>query len=133
MDFLIWHLLRNSTQRFPNKEALVHNEQRLTYAEVAQKVESLALGLRNHGIRRGDRIGIFLEPSVPQVLSIFGISQAEGVYVPINSLLHTDQVIHIARDCGMKALITTASRAQGLTDALAQIPDLKLLILIGED
>lgn len=34
MDFLIWHLLRESVLRIPDKEALVHGDQRLTYFEV---------------------------------------------------------------------------------------------------
>lgn len=133
MDFLIWHLLRNSAGKYPDKEALAHGDQRLTYQEVAQKVQSLACGLRDHGVRRGDRVGIFLEASVPQVISIFGVSQAEGVYVPINSLLHTEQVAHIARDCGMKALITTPSKAHALVEAFDQIPNLELLVLVGDD
>src|SRR5580698_9624285 len=105
MDFLIWHLLRNSTRKDPAKEALVHGEQRLSYGEVSQRVAALATSLRGKGISRGERVGIYLDASVPQVISIFGVSQSEGVYVPINSLLHPEQVMHIARDCGMKALV----------------------------
>jgi acyl-CoA synthetase (AMP-forming)/AMP-acid ligase II len=82
MDFLIWHLLRASAQRQPQKEALVHGAERLSYQEVARRVNGLATGLRSAGVLRGDRIGIYLEASVPQVISIFGVSRAEGVYVP---------------------------------------------------
>ena len=38
MDFLIWHLLRESARRSPEREALVHGEQRLSYGEVARRV-----------------------------------------------------------------------------------------------
>jgi len=88
MDFLIWHLLRKSAERSPEKEALAHGEERLAYGQVARRVDGLAAGLRSAGLRRGDRMGIYLEASVPQVISIFGISRAEAVYVPINVLLH---------------------------------------------
>ena len=64
MDFLIWHLLRESARRLPEKEALVHGEERLTYREVADRVARLAAGLQEAGLRRGDRIGIYLEVSV---------------------------------------------------------------------
>jgi acyl-CoA ligase (AMP-forming) (exosortase A-associated) len=133
MDFLIWHLLRNSTLKDPVKEALVHGEQRLTYAEVSQQVASLASSLRGKGISRGERVGIYLDASVPQVISIFGVSQSEGVYVPINSLLHPEQVMHIARDCGMKALVTTPSKAATLSAILAEIPSLQFLVLVGDE
>ena len=82
MDFLIWHLLRESVRRWPEKEALVHGEERLSYGEVTRRVNGLAAGLRDAGLLRGDRMGIYLEASVPQAISIFGISRAEAVYVP---------------------------------------------------
>jgi acyl-CoA ligase (AMP-forming) (exosortase A-associated) len=132
MDYLIWHLLRESARRTPDEEALVHGGQRLSYGEVARRVAGLAAGLRSSGMKRGDRIGIYLEASVPQVISIFGISQGEGVYVPINALLHPEQVMHIARDCGMKALITTPSKLAALVEVLPQIPALEFLVVTGE-
>src|SRR5581483_11041386 len=96
MDFLVHHVLRRSARRSPDKEALVHGSERLSYAEVARRSAGLAEGLRRAGVGRGDRVGIYLDASVPQVLSIFGVSQAGAVFVPINSLLFPEQVAHIA-------------------------------------
>ena len=132
MDFLIRHLLRESGRRTPEKEALVHGDQRLNYGEVSRSVNGLAAGLCGAGLSRGDRIGIYLEASVPQVISIFAISRAEGVFVPINVLLHADQVMHIAKDCGMKGLITTQAKLASLTEVLPQIPSLEFLVVVGE-
>jgi acyl-CoA ligase (AMP-forming) (exosortase A-associated) len=131
MDFLIWHLLRESARRWPEKEALVHGEERLTYREVSARVNGLATGLRDAGLRRGDRMGIYLEASVPQAISIFGVSRSEAVYVPINALLHPAQVMHIARDCGMRGLITTATKLTSLAEVLPQIPSLEFLVVVG--
>jgi acyl-CoA ligase (AMP-forming) (exosortase A-associated) len=131
MDFLIWHLLRESARRWPDKEALVHGEERLSYGEVARRVNGLAAGLKAAGLRRSDRVGIYVEASVPQVVSIFGISRAEAVYVPINALLHPEQVMHIARDCGMSCLITTEAKLASLSEVLPQIPSLEFLVVIG--
>jgi acyl-CoA ligase (AMP-forming) (exosortase A-associated) len=131
MDFLIWHLLRESARRAPQKEALVHGGERLSYSEVAQRVDGFAAGLQAAGLRRGDRMGIYLEASIPQALSIFGIPRAEAVYVPINALLHAEQVMHIARDCGMKGLITTAAKLSSLAEVLPQIPSLEFLVVVG--
>jgi acyl-CoA ligase (AMP-forming) (exosortase A-associated) len=131
MDFLIWHLLRDSVRRTPEKEALVHGEQRLTYRDVATRTAGLATSLRALGVKRGERVGIYLEASVPQVISIFGVSQSEAVYVPINALLHPEQVMHIARDCGMKAMITSPAKVQALLEVLPQIPSLEFLMVVG--
>ena len=131
MDSLIHHMLRASALCAPEKEALVHGGQRLSYREVAARVNSLACGLRRAGLRRGDRVGIYLDPSVPQVVSIFSVSEAGGVFVPINSLLFPDQVAHIAKDCGMKGLITTKAKLRALAEVLPQTP-LKFVVVTSE-
>ena len=132
MDFLIHHMLRSSAARYPEKEAVVHGSRRLTYREVADRCASVASGLRSAGMQRGDRVGIYLDPSVEQVVSIFSISQAGGVYVPINTVLVPDQVAHIARDCGMKALITTADKLEMLLPALQDVSSLQFFVLTGK-
>jgi len=109
----------------------VHGAERLTYKELSRRTAGLATGLRQHGLKRGDRMGIYLDASVQQVVSIFGASQAEGVYVPVNILLHPEQVMHIARDCGMKGLITTPAKLEALAEVLPQIPSLEFLVVTG--
>src|SRR5260370_42697088 len=87
--------------------------------------------MREARSRSVDRMGIYLEASIPQALSIFGISRAEAVYVPINALLHPEQVMHIARDCGMKGLVTTVPKLASLAEVLPQIPSLEFVVVVG--
>src|SRR5262245_59112530 len=132
MDFLVYHMLQQSAKRAPGKEALVHGEERLTYREVAQRVAGLAEGLRQAGLERGDRVGIHLDPSVAQVLSIFGVSQAGGVFVPLNPLLFPEQIAHIANDCRVRGLITSASKLGALSGVLERLSSLEFLVIVGD-
>jgi acyl-CoA ligase (AMP-forming) (exosortase A-associated) len=132
MDFLIHHMLRTNAQRLPNKEALVHGSQRLTYSEVERFVNAVAHGLRHAGLQRGERVGILLEPSIAQAVSIFATSKAGSVFVPINHLLFPEQVAHIMRDCGMRALITTKSRLASLAGVLSDVPSLAFVVVSGD-
>ncbi len=132
MDYLIHHMLQSSARRSPEKEAMVHGQRRLSYREVASQCASAATSLRNAGVQRGDRVGIYLDPSIDQVLSIFSISQAGGVYVPINTVLFPEQVAHIVRDCGMKALITTPEKLAALLPVLQEIPSLEFYVVTGD-
>ena len=129
MDYLTHHMLQTSAKRSPEKEALVHGVERLTYGAIASKTAGLASGLCSAGISLGDRIGIYLDASVQQVLSIFGISEAGGVFVPINATLFPEQVAHVAKDCGMRALITNRNKLNSLLEILSQIPTLEFLVL----
>lgn len=131
MDFLVHHMLRASAARFPEKEAVVHTAERQTYAQMWQRTAGLAAGLREAGIRRSDRVGVLLEPSVPLATSLFGVSRSGGVFVPIHHSLFPDQVEHIVNDCQMKALITDAGRFDKLEPTLRNCPSLELVVLVG--
>jgi acyl-CoA ligase (AMP-forming) (exosortase A-associated) len=132
VDFLVHHMLRTSAKRAPTKEALVHGSKRLSYQDVARQTAGLAHGLRRAGLERSDRVAIYLEGSVAQVLSIFSVSEAGGVFVPINALLHPEQVAYIARDCEVRGLVTTPAKLKQLVEVLPQIPSLRFIILTGE-
>jgi acyl-CoA ligase (AMP-forming) (exosortase A-associated) len=81
---------------------------------------------------RGDRIGIYTDPSAAQALSILGVCRAGGVFVPVNEVLFPDQVTHIANDCRMRGLITSQSKLERAREVL---PETKLdfVIVVGEE
>ncbi|MCA9151729.1 MAG: AMP-binding protein, partial [Planctomycetales bacterium] len=106
MDFLLHHLLRHSADRSPDSEAIASKGRRLTYAEAWAEVTQLAGGLRELGVQRDERIGIWLPASVEQALGIFSCSAARAIAVPIHDSLFPRQVEHIVRDAGIRTLIT---------------------------
>jgi acyl-CoA ligase (AMP-forming) (exosortase A-associated) len=132
MEYLIHHMLESRASHLPDKEALVDNDIRGTFEIAAKKVTGMADGLRQAGLRRGERVGIHLDTSVVQALSIFGVSQAGGVFVPINSVLFPQQVAHIIRDCEMRGLITTRQKLTSLSSVLTEVPSLDFIMVTGD-
>ena len=132
MDTLLHHLLMESARRFPGKEALVHNRERLTYAQALQRVTGLALSLRRAGVERGNRVGIYLDPGIPQVISIFAATMAGGVVVPINTQLVANQVHHIGSDCRISVFITSENKLSSLRAHLEAISSLRFVIVVGD-
>src|SRR5262245_61995628 len=125
-------MLRHSAEARPEKEAVIHRADRLSYSEVDAAVTALATGLRVAGLERGDRVGLWLEPSIQQVLSIFAASRANAAFVPINHLLFPEQAAHIMNDCGMKALITTNARLSSLSPLLPQLSSLSFIVIVDD-
>jgi acyl-CoA ligase (AMP-forming) (exosortase A-associated) len=132
MRSLVHHMLRDSAERYGGREALVHQAERLTHAELWSAVDSLGNGLREAGTRRGDRIGVLLEPSIELATSLFAIPAAGGAFVPIHHSLVPGQVEHVVRDSGMVGLITDAARFQRLLPVLQECPDLRFVVLAGQ-
>jgi acyl-CoA ligase (AMP-forming) (exosortase A-associated) len=132
MDYLIHHMLQASARRLPQKEALVHGKHRVSYQEAWQRTSGLAHGLRQAGLQRGERVGIYMDASIPQALSIFAVSRAGGVFVPINGVLFPEQVAHIMQDCGMRCLITTPGKLAALAPVLEQVTSLEFVVVTSD-
>ena len=116
MDFLFHHMLRESVKKFPEREAVVHRDHRLTYNEFQNEVIRYSEKLIALGLQPNDRVGVFLPPGIPLATCLFAISNSAGVFVPIHHSLFGHQVKHIIQDCGIRIIIT----CQALSD---KIPD----------
>lgn len=131
MKYLSHHLLRESALNYPNKPAIVQDGKSYSYREVDEVSNRIAHTLLADRTHRGDRVGVFLDHSLDQILSFYGILKAGGVYVPINSLLHGEQVNHIAHDCQLTGLILDNRRLELLKDNLNSWHFLRYLVILG--
>lgn len=128
---LVQDFLENTAQRLPKKVALVCAEQRLTYMEVDVMANSLANCMIAHGVRRGDRVAIFLQNSIATVVSIFAALKAGGSFVVINPTTKADKLAYILNDCQATAFITDARNlvlAQKMVDSTSS---LKFCVISG--
>jgi amino acid adenylation domain-containing protein len=102
--------LDRSALAHPGKTALVFGQRRLTYAEIAHAADRLAAALASMGVRRGDRVAIYLENSPEAVIAVFGALKADAVFVMINPTTKPEKLVAIMNDCSAVALITDARR-----------------------
>jgi acyl-CoA ligase (AMP-forming) (exosortase A-associated) len=104
-EWTLFHMLQNAVERAPDKTAIVDNGREYTYADLLTQSSRLARALKANGLRRGDRVGIYLEKSWEAVLSMIAIGHAGGVYVNINPQLKSAQVTHIMKNCSVRQMI----------------------------
>ncbi|HUN52626.1 MAG TPA: acyl-CoA ligase (AMP-forming), exosortase A system-associated, partial [Candidatus Sulfotelmatobacter sp.] len=99
-------------------------------AALAERVAAAAAGFAGLGLRRGERLAIYLEKRIETVSAMFGAAAAGGVYVPINPLLKPRQVGYILRDCNVRILVTSRQRFADLMEEIGQSADLRAVILV---
>lgn len=128
---LLHQLIQASASRAPDSSALTFGQDTLSYGELEGLVGSVANGLLQLGLSRGERVAIYLDKRFETVAAFFGASAAGGVFVPINPILKPEQVGHILRDCNVRALITSPERAATLVETLAECHDLRHLVVTG--
>jgi acyl-CoA ligase (AMP-forming) (exosortase A-associated) len=128
---LIHQLLINSVYKKPDKIAVMHGKEGLTYSQIYTYSLKLARFFIDSGIKKEDRICFYLEKRFEKVVSIFGISLAGGVMVPIRRLSSLNQAIHIINDSKARVLITTSTRLDAILEHIEQMPTLSIIISIG--
>lgn len=95
-----------------DREALiVENElgdiERLSFAELHERVRRFAGGLRELGLRRGDRVGLLMEPGAGAVISMLALSYIGIVVLPLFSGFGVDPIVSRLSLCRARALIST--------------------------
>jgi long-chain acyl-CoA synthetase len=91
---------------------------KFSYAQALTGVDRVAAGLAALGIRRGDRIGLFL-PNVPHyVAAYYGALKLGAIVVNFSPLYSVDELCHQVEDSGTRLLFTLSARAL-LPNALA--------------
>ena len=93
--FLLHGYLECSAKRFPNKDALVCGNKRLTYRELNERATRLAHGMLQLGLKRHDRVVIFLGNSEESVISLFATLKSGGVFVMLYHGIKANKLAHI--------------------------------------
>ena len=103
----------------------------LSYADLADRVASLAAGLADRGFGKGDVLGVFM-PNVPEyAIAFHGAAAAGGMCTTMNPLYTANEVAHQLSDSGARALLTVPAFADVALDA-AEREGVDDVFVVGE-
>ncbi len=125
-------LLTCSAERYPRHPAIVMDGREFTYEALEAASNRIAHTLLAHGVRRGDRVALYLPKAPEAIAALYGIMKAGAVYVAVDPAAPPQRLAFIARDCAVAALFTHSSRIATLeTEFAGQAP--MRLTLLGDD
>lgn len=128
MSYLLQQLLTESAGRFAGKPAVLARGRSLTYGELDLLSNQVARLLRERGVRKGDRIGIYFPKAVESLAAMLGVLKAGGVYVPVDPHAPAQRAGYIVDNCAMKGLVTTADRLTALPQDHLRSVEFSLMI-----
>lgn len=98
--------LRNHAKVNPNKPAVIFYGRTLTYEELDELSDRFAHYLYSQGIRKGDKVALFL-PNCPQyIICHFGIQKIGAIVGPCNPMFKEWELEYEVNDLGAKAIVT---------------------------
>jgi amino acid adenylation domain-containing protein len=125
-------LLRLAAHSDGQRTAAVDGERTISYAELDAVSSQLAHALCSLGVAPGERVGLFLEKSLEAVIGIYGTLKAGATYVPLDDQAPVKRLAYIARDAGIRCLVTSSAKAPDWPRLLAEGAPLEALVVAGE-
>ena len=87
---------------YPNREAVVDGDLRLTYAQFFDRCDRWSAALQKMGIKPGDRVAYIAPNTHAQLESFYAVPQIGAVLVPINYRLTADDFAYIVNHSGAR-------------------------------
>jgi len=116
------HLAHWADQR-PEATALIFYGTEITWAALNAQANRMAALLATRGLRRGDRVAVFM-PNCPQFhFAFYGILKAGMVHVPVSPLSTAEELAYVLKDTDARLLVTLETLAE---TALAAQPGTKV-------
>ena len=98
-------LFEDQVSNTPNNTAVVFENQKISYAELNKKANSLARYLLNQGIKKHDIIALRIDKSIEMIVGILAIIKCGCCYLPINTQYPKDRVEFMLKDSNSKILL----------------------------
>ncbi|MBE3553090.1 MAG: long-chain-fatty-acid--CoA ligase [Kyrpidia tusciae] len=122
---------RRAIKYYPDKIAVIDDDDRYTYRELGQRINRLSHALRGDGIGKGDHVAVIL-PNIHEMIEcFFGIGQLGAVVVPLNYRLNPDDFAYILNHSDAKLLILDAEYAAVIEQIRDRLPGIRQFVLVS--
>ena len=125
---LLQEFLEHSAARLPEKCALICDGERWTYQQIDTMANRLANAMRENGLKRGDRVVIYLQNSVEAVIGIFATLKADCIFVPVNPTTKRDKLAFVLNNCRAAAILFPGRQMAMIEGLVAETPSLKFAL-----
>ena len=109
-DKCIHQLFEEQVEKTPDAVAVVFEGEKLTYQQLNQQANQLGHYLRAFKVGSGVLVGISVEPSLDQVVSLLSVLKAGGVYVPLDPNYPQERLAFMEEDSKVQVVLTKEPR-----------------------
>ncbi len=121
-------LLELAALRWPQAEAVVDGDRRLTYAQLHRQALALAAAFHRLGVAPADRVLIALRNRLEHVIAYWALQTIAAVPVPVNFRFAPTEMQYVLDDCGARIALYESDTAAAVTPA-AEARDVRLIFV----
>lgn len=102
-----------------------------SYGRLRDEMNRVGLGLKNLGVKGGDRVCIYLDSTPEYLISYFAIWRIGAVAVPTNIVYRGAELLHVIHDAGACAIITDRQGIEVIAGIRGEIPEISHIICVS--
>src|SRR5690242_10894567 len=125
---LLHDSLLDAAYECPEKEAVITEKDRTTYAHLLQQVQRCASAFTARGLERGDRVVIYLDNTLECVVALWATLWAGGVFVIVNPQTKSDKLRYLVDKSQAKLLVSDAHLGSEFSSILAKCASLNAVL-----
>ena len=99
-------LLNEQVVKTPDNIAVVCGERSITYRELSDWSDRLAVRLQGLGVGKDCVVGLAFYRSIEMVVAVWGVMKAGGAYLPIDPTNPPERADHMLTECGANIILT---------------------------
>jgi len=129
-------MLDKLAREVPDKEALVFEDQRITYARFRDRVRQMAMALKRLGLRKGDRVGVLFSSCLEFFYIQQGILYSGGIFISLSTRYRKFEITYMMKHAGARFLFCVdaymgANFVDILDEIRPELPEMETVIIKG--
>ncbi|MEN8241601.1 MAG: long-chain fatty acid--CoA ligase [Chloroflexota bacterium] len=123
-----FELLERAAKKYPDQPCTIFKGAVITYREMNEITDSLAAGFDDLGVRKGDRVGVFI-PNTPQfVIAYYALLKIGAVVVATNPLYTQREIIYQVNDAGVEIMVLMSNNYETVKEIQDQTKIKQLVV-----
>ena len=125
-------MIERNAKFYPNKEAFICDERRVTHGELADRAKRLSGAFHTRGVNRQDRICVLSMNNLEYYETYRACEWGGFIIAPVNFRLAAPEILYILRDAAPRVLVFEAIYANVVEQLRPQLPGVELFVCIGQ-
>jgi long-chain acyl-CoA synthetase len=101
----LFQFLRDTAGKYPDKTAIVYFDRKITYKELDTLTDKFATALTDFGVKKGDKVAIFLPNIPPFIMAYYGAIKTGAIVTAISPLYKEREVEHQLNDSEAETIV----------------------------
>jgi len=92
-------------EKYPDRPAIIYLGEKFTYSRLRNLIDRFAAALNHLGVRKGDKVMLYITNSAQWVIAFFGIQKIGAVVVPVAPIYTSFEIEYMINDSGAETII----------------------------